>query len=107
MATSLTFESALRVFFAAPVPRPPQPTRPTFSALFWPATRLGARAQLPATALAARKSRRVGFGSEGMGTELRRRGEWGGKVIVAAAGRVVTRILGPAAGGRFRFISCP
>src|SRR5438046_7303359 len=59
MATSLTFESALRVFLAAPVPRPPQPTRPTLSRLLWPANRLGARARPPATAEAVRKSRRV------------------------------------------------
>src|SRR5262245_51317386 len=63
MAVSLTLESATSVFLAAPVPRPPQPTRPTLIALFWPANRLGAKARPPATADVARKSRRDVLGS--------------------------------------------
>src|SRR5438105_4030398 len=84
IAVNLTFESATSVFLAAPVPRPPQPTRPTLRALFCPAKRLGARARPPAMAEVVRKSRRVvvGFISEG----LQRRDDQGSSRIRQQAG---------------------
>src|SRR5262245_15262087 len=60
MATSLTFESARRACLAAPVPRPPHPTSPTFRgsppAAYAPGSRTDEAATVAADAF--RKSRR-------------------------------------------------
>src|SRR5262245_57348858 len=67
MATSLTFWSALRALVAAPVPRPPQPIRPTRIRSLPAACTPGAVAEAPTSVPAAsaavevlRKSRREG-----------------------------------------------
>src|SRR4051794_14654117 len=62
MATSLTLGSAARACAAAPVPRSPQPTRPTFSRSPPAACAFGKAESAPATAADLISSRRVVMG---------------------------------------------
>src|SRR5262245_54424453 len=97
IATSLTLESALRVFLAAPVPRPPQPMRPTLSRLFSPAKRPAwERASPPAIAEVVRKSRRVEVDSWFIAAGLRRERRAGRERLLCGAGVGIASGIGGA-----------
>src|SRR5262245_59077919 len=72
MAARTTFLSALSAWLAAPEPRPPQPTSPTFNVPELPAAKrlpgrmAGAAKALPMAAEVLRKSRRVVSGVSGL-----------------------------------------
>src|SRR5277367_155747 len=106
IATILIPSPALAAWLAAPLPRPPQPTRPTFSTSLpaaWTAGSTAAPAAVTAAVVAAvfRKSRREVGGRDGFIAQiLLRSGEAHGKLSV---GLVVVSPFNRAVGRMSRF----